>query len=171
MIVRLDAVGYNDLPQLRVWRNTIMEDGNVRQWNYLNELDQEDWWSEITRQKKHIMMKVLDEDELIIGVVGLCYIDWVRRSGEVSIYIGELSNRGKGYGKAALTALLDYGFKTVNLYRIWGEIFVHNAANIKLFESLGFQYEGTKRAAHFFNGQYVDSRMYSLLQHEWVKNV
>ena len=167
MRIRLDAIEFQDLAQLRVWRNDIMHDGYVRQWRYLNELDQEDWLVRITRSNEHIMMKVLDENDIMIGVVGLCYVDYIRRSGEVSIYIGDFDRRRMGYGKEALTALLNYGFGTMNLHRIWGEIYIHNLSNIKLFEALKFKQEGVLRDRHFFNGKYVDARIYSILEDEW----
>lgn len=169
MRIRLDAIEYHDLPQLRVWRNEIMQLGYVRQWRYLNELNQEEWWTKVSQGSEHLMLKILDEEDFCIGVVGLCYIDFVRRTGEVSIYIGDENKRGKGYGKEALILLLNYGFKTVNLNRIWGEIYVHNTANMHLFESLGFKQEGVHRSVHFFGGKYIDSRTYAILQDEWLE--
>jgi RimJ/RimL family protein N-acetyltransferase len=169
MRIRLDSIEAHDLPLLKEWRNELMEAGYVRQWRYLNLLNQEDWFIKISTTNEDLMLKVLDEDDKIIGVVGLCYIDWVRRKAEASIYLGEKSVRGKGYGKEALLALVGYGFARLGLNRIWAEIFINNPTSTKLFESCGFVYEGTFRQSHFCNGKWVDSRIYSMLLEEWEK--
>lgn len=169
-MIRLDSVEYADLPLLKEWRNKLMEEGYVRQWKYLNMIDQEEWLKKISYDKEHIMLTVMDsENEEIIGVVGLCYIDWVRRKAEASIYIGEESRRGKGYGREALCALVDYGFGKLGLKRIWAEIFVNNPGSTRLFKSVGFVHEGTMRSAHFHNGKWIDSEIYSMLFEEWQK--
>jgi len=166
--IKLRAIEREDLPQLRDWRNGLLEQGTVRQWRYLNMVDQERWFAKISTLDSHdIMLIVSAKPARAIGVVGLTHTNWQKRYAEISIYIGDPEHRGKGYGEAALRALLDYGFGKVGLHRIFGEIYAHNEANIALFKKLGFQYEGCLRHRQFHAGKWIDSLIYSLLEGEW----
>lgn len=167
--VTLRAIERSDLALLRDWRNELLVTGTVRQWHPLSMADQEAWFEAIQRREEHIMLAVTVTGEAPrpIGVVGLTYIDWIRRRAEISVYIGPESLRGEGYGRDALGALCDYGFGTVGMHRIYAEIFASNAPSIRLFESLGFVREGAMREHHFFAGKWIDSVMVGLLANEW----
>ena len=163
---------------LQDWRNQLMEHGNFRQFYYLSDKNQEEWFNEISDRQKHLMLGVYGSIEvpgslgqplevtLIIGVVGLTYLNWISRSAEASIYIApEHSN--KGYGTEALKALCKYGFDTVNLNRITAEIYAYNDRSIKLFEKLGFVKEGTLRQSVYRFGNYDSSYVYGLLRDDY----
>ena len=178
--VRLRAIEADDLPQLRDWRNGLMEAGTVRQWRYLNQREQEAWWTRVSDGAEHIMLAVeafinqdadgglfAKDDWRLIGVVGLCYWDHVRQHAEASIYLGVPTLRGKGYGEAMLTALCDYGFGKLALHRIWAEIFAGNEASKRLFEKARFRHEGTLREHSFHDGKWRDSWIYGLLADGW----
>ena len=162
--VELRAIERADLAQLRDWRNALRK--NFRQWYPLGMEDQEAWFSRIQSREREVMHAVW-ADGVLIGVVGLTYIDWRVRKAEASIYIGAAGHRGKGYGKAALEALLYFGFDTAGMHRIYAEIFEDNAESIGLFESCRFAREGTQRDAHFGDGRWQDVRMYGLLEPAW----
>lgn len=162
--VRFRAIEREDLVQLRDWRNQLMD--NFRQYRHLNTLNQEEWLRRITEGNEHIMMAVENYGGYLVGVVGMTYIDWVRRSAEASIYIARAYG-GKGYGKAALRSLIDYGFGELGFHRIWAEIFGFNEASIRLFISVGFRKEGVFRHGHFTDGKWSDSQVFSILEDEW----
>lgn len=166
--IKLRAIECEDLERLRDWRNALLETGVVRQWRYLNMNDQLRWFAEITApDSRNLMLGVCDSQGALIGVVGLTHLDWQKRCAEISIYIGDTEMRGKGYGEAALRALLDYGFGKVGLHRIFGEIYAHNEANVHLFEKVGFALEGRLRHRQFHKGQWIDSLVYGMLEGEW----
>lgn len=166
--IRLRAIEADDLPQLRDWRNALLEAGTVRQWRYLNLREQQAWWERTTDGKEHIMLAVENgADWRLIGVAGLCYWDPVRQHAEASLYLGDARLRGLGFGEAMLTALCDYGFGKLALRRIWAEIFAGNEASLRLFEKVGFRREGTLREHAFHGGRWLDSHIYGLLAREW----
>lgn len=74
---------------------------------------------------------------------------------------------GHGYATDACRAMLDFGFRQLNLHRISAAIGPENAASIAVVKHLGFRYEGTIRDHVFTNGAWRDSQLYSLLDHEW----
>ena len=100
----------------------------------------------------------------LIGVCQLTAINRVSRSAELQIRIGEASARGKGLGREAVEALLDFGFKDLNLHRIALQVFATNTRAIKVYEAAGFRHEGTLRDAAFIDGRFVDVRVMAILK-------
>lgn len=69
----------------------------------------------------------------------------------------------------ALTAAIDSGFNNMGLNRIQAFVSLENTASCRLLERLGFEREGIFREKHFFQGEYYDHYIYSLLKKEWKK--
>src|SRR5215471_14020805 len=92
----------------------------------------------------------LETNELI-GNCGFLEVDNLNQTGEVGIFIGNKSFWGKGYGTEALTLLLDYGFKALNLYNIQLRVFEFNKRGIKCYEKIGFKQIGIRRNALYRN--------------------
>jgi RimJ/RimL family protein N-acetyltransferase len=104
-----------------------------------------------------------------IGDVNLVSIDRNNRSAEIGIKIGEEQYLGKGYGTEAMKLLLDYCFCTLNLHRISLTVYDYNPRAIKSYEKVGFKQEGIKRDGLFFNNQYHDVIVMSILSYEYKK--
>lgn len=51
----------------------------------------------------------------------------------------QATHRRKGYGKAALQLLTDYGFQTLGLHTLLDDIPLNRLSAIKLFEQVGFR--------------------------------
>ena len=64
--------------------------------------------------------------------------------------------------------MLDYGFKELNLHRIWGEVYDNNAS-LQVYKKLGFKEEGVRKDAYFCEGKYGDCTMIAMLEDEWYK--
>lgn len=81
------------------------------------------------------------------------------------IAIGE---KGKGYGREAMEALLAHAFGPLGMNKVWLDVYPHNTIGIKLYESLGMHRDGVLRenyrsATHGF----LDQAIYSLLRREY----
>lgn len=90
----------------------------------------------------------------------------VFRHGEVGIAINEAEDRGKGYGAEALALLLAYGFRDLNLHRLWLHVFDGNPSE-RLYRRLGFRDEGVLREHVWKGGRWMDVRVMGLLRDEW----
>jgi RimJ/RimL family protein N-acetyltransferase len=88
----------------------------------------------------------LENDELI-GNCGLMDIDNLNRTAEVGIFIGKKEYQNRGYGREALTLLIDFGFNTLNLKNIMLKVFSYNDRAIKCYENIGFKIIGRRRNA------------------------
>jgi len=155
--VILRALEPEDLPQLRDWRNDEELRPTFREHRLLNMINQHDWLEHVSRSYKVEMFGI--EVEGLVGVCGLCNINWVNRTAEISIYVVGFP----GIAAQALDLLIDKAFKEFNLHRLWAEVYEFNTANIELFEGSGFQLEGMLHEHVFKQGKYHNCLMYGLV--------
>ncbi len=73
----------------------------------------------------------------------------------------------KGYGKEAVQAMIDIGFKDIKLHRIEAGIEPGNIRSIRLAKSLGMRREGLKKRAIFLRSGWVDLLMYTLTSEDF----
>ncbi len=94
-------------------------------------------------------------------------IDWVHRSADLGIVIGNKDMWGKGYGKLAWNMITYYGFHVLNLNRIGAGVFKNNIASLKSAQASGFKIEGELREYFFKNGSYHPVMILSALRNEF----
>jgi len=75
---------------------------------------------------------------------------------------------GKGYMKEAMLALFSFGFKDLNLHSLEANINPKNENSKNILLKLGFQKEAYFRESFFYNGTYLDSEIYCLLEKDFV---
>ena len=56
-----------------------------------------------------------------------------------------ITEKGKGYGRAAVRAIKRHAFETLAAHRLWLDVKEHNMRARVLYENEGFRYEGTLR--------------------------
>ncbi|HEY3375033.1 MAG TPA: GNAT family N-acetyltransferase [Candidatus Aquicultor sp.] len=127
--------------------------------------------STFNSQNALVLAIVLQENDLHIGNVALQNIDFVSRSAEFAILIGEKDYWGKGYSKEAALLVLSHGFMELNLHRIYCGTSIENIPMQRLAIYLGMIEEGRKREALFKHGRYIDTIEYSVLKDEFVKRL
>jgi len=71
----------------------------------------------------------------------------------------------KGYMREAARCAIDYGFSICNFHSIEANVNPNNAASIKLLEKLNFVREAYFKENYYYNGKFLDSAIYSLLNH------
>ncbi len=108
------------------------------------------------------------DGERLLGFAEIDGILWTHGAAGLSIAIGHPEQRGKGYGREAVELLLRFAFMELNLHRVQLTAFSYNERAIALYESLGFQREGTFREFLRRDGRRHDMLLYGLLQREWV---
>ena len=70
----------------------------------------------------------------------------------------------RGLGSEATRLILDYAFDTLGLHRIELEVYAFNPRAQRVYEKSGFVYEGTRRDALLWDGQWVDAIILSMLE-------
>lgn len=71
--------------------------------------------------------------------------------------------QGEGLMQEAITAVLDYGFKIMKLHSVEANVNPANESSIKLLERNNFIREAYHKENYYYNGQFLDSAIYSLL--------
>lgn len=80
-----------------------------------------------------------------IGSVYLRDIDKKKGEAEYGIFIGERDALGKGYGTQAAKLMLDYGFETLGLKKIFLRLLADNPRALNSYRKAGFRLIKDKR--------------------------
>ncbi len=167
--VSLGVLTRDDLRKLWEWYN----DRSVRlflsrPWEVFTYEDEIDWYESLrrNREKEKAFAVVENSMEDIIGVIGLWSIDPWDRNAEVGYYLSK-AHWGMGYAREALSLVIAYAFKWMNLRKLYARVYEPNVASIKVLEANGFKLAGRLSRYHHVPGKgYVDVLMYELLRDE-----
>jgi len=171
--IRLRAIERTDLAQFVEWLN----DPEVRRGLVislpLSLAEEEIWYENMLKrpQEEHPLgIEIMTDDGWeLIGNCGLMGFDWRVRQAEFGIFIGAKQYWNQGYGTEALKTMIRHGFHTLNLNRICLRVYENNPRAIRSYEKAGLTIEGRKRQAHYYEGQFFDMLLMSILRSEWEK--
>lgn len=113
-------------------------------------------------------IELISESKLI-GITILKNINFINRSAEFAIYIGDKNERGKGYSYEATILTMKFGFLDLGLNRLFLKVIRKNKTAISLYEKCNFFKEGVLREAIFKNGKFYDEIIMSILKEEFEK--
>jgi RimJ/RimL family protein N-acetyltransferase len=162
----LRAVEAHDLDALLAWRNRPEFRRYFREYRELNRSQQQAWFDTKVNGDPATRMFAIQElaSGRLLGACGLCYIDWVNRSADFSIYLGaDDLYIDEHLAPDAAETLIGYGFDELGLNRLWSEIYDFDTAKRTFFDRLGFTLDGRHRRTHWAEGAWHDSLFYSLL--------
>jgi RimJ/RimL family protein N-acetyltransferase len=77
-------------------------------------------------------------------------------------------HHGHGYMTEVATAVLEIAFKTIALHRVRAVLDPRNAASIALCKRLGMREEAYFVEDLWFKGEWGDTGIYAILDHEWA---
>lgn len=126
---------------------------------YLSELNRED----------RVVWAICHIHHGHVGNVSLQDISWIDRTADFAIVIGDKRHWGRSLGLLAGKALLQHGFKKLNLERISCGTAATNEGMKKLAMALGMSLEGTRRQHFFLEGSRVDLLEYGVLRAEYAE--
>jgi RimJ/RimL family protein N-acetyltransferase len=122
----------------------------------------------LNHRQTNIRCSIINENNEIIGLVSLTNINRINQSAIFHIMIGDSNSRGKGAGYYATNEMLRHAFLDMNLNRVELTVLTSNKKAIKLYEKVGFKYEGTKREAIYKEGKFVDMDVMAALKNEFL---
>lgn len=161
--IHLKSLEANHLSTIHDWKNDFLLASLVMaQPLPVTYSNVEVWWSNNYNDSQQILFGIFlnseskDEIEanLPVGIIRLMFIDWISRTGDLGIFIGDPSLRKKGIGKAAIKLILNYAFKNLNLHKICLRVLSSNKGAIHCYQSLGFHTEGTQYEQFWTEGKY-----------------
>ncbi|MBX7259917.1 MAG: GNAT family N-acetyltransferase, partial [Candidatus Hydrogenedentes bacterium] len=98
------------------------------------------WQHERPRTRFQVAITLRSNDALI-GCCGVRTTSSDNSEGEFGCELNP-DHWGQGYAVEASRGIIDFGFNTVGLHRIYAECVAENEASIKLCKSLGMRQEG-----------------------------
>lgn len=169
--IRLRAVEQEDVQKFHEWVNDPEVTRGLAMYLPLSMQGEQNWFERISKADPHEKPFAIDVKKgkgwKLIGNCGTFSISAVNRSCELGIMIGDKSEWNKGYGAEAMTLLLQHGFETLNLNRIFLRVYEDNVRAVRSYEKAGFVLEGRQRQAVYKHGKYEDVLFMSVLRSEW----
>lgn len=110
---------------------------------------------------------IVMKNDAHIGNISLQDINWISRSAEFAIIIGEKDYWQKGFAYEASQLVINYSFERLNLRRIFCGTSTENIGMQKLAEKLNMKREGLRRSSMYKMNKYVDIIEFGLLRDEF----
>ncbi len=103
-------------------------------------------------------------DKVTIGTVDIFDFDPFHKRAGLGILIAIELYRRKGYAAMALTGLIEYCFKTLQLHQLYCNILANNSESMDLFMKLGFEQTGVKKEWIKTSDGYLDEHLFQLIK-------
>jgi len=168
--VLLRAISRADLPRLYAFDNDLeveLAGGGDPPIPQSLERLQADFDNEASKGGRNGASFAIEADGLFIGQCALYHFDDVAQTAMLGITIGDKAYWGRGYGREALSLLLDYAFRLRNLRRVWLSVNGNNERAQRAYGACGFVEEGRLRQHAWSNGAYIDVVYMGILRTEW----
>ena len=121
---------------------------------------------QIEADKRFYFSVHLKNDDRLIGYGDIYRLSWTNQTGMLALGIGDVNDRGNGYGQEILNLILGFAFDELSLYRLSAAISEDNTAALKLFQNEGFVEEIRQRERIHRDGRRWDLIYVGLLQEE-----
>ena len=178
---RLRLLEKQDLFWLKKLRENPVINEYLGTFCLLNDFRQENWFNNLQNDEKRCYM-VFEKQNLTnysdnnsnteenmidkLGIVRISNIDLINRSMCVG---GDIDPRFQGnkYAKIMYKLIFKYGFKCMNMHRLYLYVLEDNIKARNCYEKVGFITEGMQREAIFNNGKYKNYLIMSILKSEY----
>lgn len=115
---------------------------------------EKEWLSQAGGQ--YLFAIVSQDGDQLLGNCGIESIDYIHKTAEIGIFIGDEENRNKGYGTEVMNLLIEYGFNYLNLNNLMLRVFSFNERAIACYKKAGFNEIGRRRQSYYLKGTYYD---------------
>ncbi|MEO6395167.1 MAG: GNAT family protein [Devosia sp.] len=105
-------------------------------------------------------------DGHVVGEASLIWRHIADRQAEIG-YVFHPDVQGQGLATEAAHALLDFGFGSAELHRIYARCDARNIASFKVMEKLGMRREAHFREHVHTKGRWDEELIYAMLEDEW----
>jgi RimJ/RimL family protein N-acetyltransferase len=130
-----------------------------------------EWYATRADHDDRLDLAVVDRATgIFAGEVVLNDLDRDNESCNFRILLSGDANRGRGLGTEATRLILRHAFETVGLHRVDLEVYDFNPRARRVYEKVGFVFEGTRRDALHWDGEWVDAHVMSILAPEWAQH-
>lgn len=110
---------------------------------------------------------IADENDEYQGTISLKSVDLTDRKAEYAVSLRR-GAWGRGIASKATREILRLAFEQFGLERIYLNVLADNKRAIRMYERIGFVYEGAFRKHLFLRGEYKTLKWYSILREEYL---
>jgi RimJ/RimL family protein N-acetyltransferase len=123
----------------------------------------EQWYATRGGQTDRLDWAIIDNaTRAWAGEAVLMDLDAENRSCSFRILLQGPRFYGRGFGTEATRLAVDHAF-AVGVHRVQLEVYDFNPRARRVYEKVGFRYEGTKRDALLWDGSWVDAHLMAML--------
>ncbi|MCA9607477.1 MAG: GNAT family N-acetyltransferase [Myxococcales bacterium] len=153
--VELRPLEVSHLPHVMTWVNDreVMQYFANRQ-TEITEEEERGYLEHLIASKTDRAFSIFAGDRYV-GQCSVNQIYWPARNGRVFLVI-RASEQKKGFGHAALSALIDQSFGELGLHKLWLIVRRDNRAAQAMYLKLGFDFEGVLRDEYFVKDRFFD---------------
>lgn len=158
-----------EIEKFTEWMNDFNVTDYILRSGYITTLEGEkEWLENSAKDNENRFFNIINlADNKLIGTISLTKFNWISRTAELGIFIGDQEFRSMGYGPEAINLLLEYGFKYLNLHSIKLSLLSINERAHKAYLKCGFRDTGCNRDAVFINGKYYNTLHMDILNNEF----
>jgi RimJ/RimL family protein N-acetyltransferase len=171
-VIRLRPLALDDIDHVMGWVNDPDIVGNFAAFSgepFTREQELA-YLTKLIASPNERVFSVETDDGAYLGQVGVHQIHWPSRVARLACIIGSRAHMGKGYGTAAIGALLDRVFHgDLDLHKVWLMIFATNTRSHGIYKRIGFVDEGLLREEYHHRDGWHDMIRMGLLAREWQK--
>ncbi len=165
--VYLSPIDKNDYIKYTEWINDMdISMGMIFAAKLIDEESEKSILERLAKGEFNFAIIDIEKDE-VIGNIGFPNMDYINRTCEAGIFIGNKNYWGNGYGTEAFNLLLDFGFNILNLNNIHLKVYSYNKPAIKCYEKVGFKEAGRLREAKIICGKKYDEVYMDILAKEF----
>ena len=127
------------------------------------------WFLDHQQQKpriKYQLAVVLKSNNQLIGCCGIRMDKPNAFQADIG-YELDPKHWNHGYATEAAHAIVDFGFSTFGLHRVWSWCVADNLGSAHVLEKLGMRLEGRLRENEYYRDRWWDTLMYGILVNEW----
>lgn len=129
---------------------------------------QQNWFSSLKDNELYFVI-ISTQHQTPVGQIGLVDINRQHQRARWTLRIHPNYWR-KGYARAAMKLFFDYVFNTLNLNKIYGDVFSENVAEVMNLSKAGFKWEGEFEDYFFHRGKFRSVIFYSMSKKQYEKN-
>lgn len=121
---------------------------------------------ELARRNVSYHYAVVDDNDEYLGTISLEKIDLQAKTAAYAISM-RYGVTGTGVAQKATEEILEIAFEKMNLNKVYLNVLADNVRAIKLYEKIGFVFEGEFRQHWIINGKIKSLRWYGMLRDEY----
>lgn len=123
---------------------------------------------DLVQEQRGLVYTIINkEEQSIIGNAGIYGLDLKNKKAFLGAVIHS-NYWSKGFVTETLKQLLEICFRELNLVRVEGSCAEDNIASEKIMKKIGMTFEGTLRSNMIINGKRTNSKVYSILDNEFL---